>query len=285
MGIILGIASGFFHALMSVASKKALEGTNQYLLGFAYAAFSLPFLLLALFWLDLAPTNFSFWWATIASSASSIIALILFMKALQIGELSLTAPLLSFTPVFLIFTSRIMLGESIGFLGICGVALITAGTYALELRREKGIWGPIKALLKDKAALMTLIVALIYSVSSNFNKIAVANSSPITYLVFVQMISALVFITIIFLKSDQKFAGIKSGWKMLLAVGLFTALSLFAQMTALTLAMVPYVISLKRTSAVFSVILGFIAFKERNIKPKLIGSILMMAGVLLISIS
>lgn len=285
MWIILGIASGFFHALMSATGKKALKDASPYLLALAYSAFSLPFLLIAIFWLGLTPTNFTFWWATIACSISSIIALILYAKALQNGELSLTVPLLSFTPAFLILTSKIMLGENPNFWGTAGIILIVAGTYVLELKREKGILGPFKILVKDKSALFMLIVALIYAVSSNWNKIAVTNSNPITYLIFVQIISAVICVPLIYFKSGRKPSEIKPRWKLLWLVGLFTALSLLAQMTALTLAIVPYVISLKRTSALFSVILGFIAFKERNIKPKLLGSALMMVGVLLISIS
>lgn len=285
MWMILGIASGLFHALQSMVSKKALEGLDYYLLTFAYAAFSLPFLFIALWWLNPAPTNLTFWWSTAACAVLSLIAVNLNMKALQIGELSLTVPLLSFTPVFMIFTSEIMLGESPSFLGLWGILAIVAGTYVLELKREKGFLGPIKALVKDKGALLMLAVALIYAVSSNLNKIAVTNSSPITYLIFVQIMIAALCLPLIRLKSKLKFEGIASRWKLLGLVGFFTAAGLLAQMTALTLNLVTYIISLKRTSAFFSVILGFVAFKERNVRPKLLGSLLMVIGVIMISLS
>jgi drug/metabolite transporter (DMT)-like permease len=285
MWLILGLASGFFQALGSAVSKRALKDINHYLVAFAYVALSLPFLLLALWKLDLTTTNFTFWWATIASAVFSVGALVIFMKALSIGELSRAVSFLSFTPVFLILTSKIMLGEFPDSLGILGIFLIVTGAYFLE-RRDKGeILAPFKNLAKDKVALLVLLVAFIYAISSNINKIAVQSANPITYLIWVQLISVLLFIPLIYFRSNQKFGQIKNKLNYLLPIGLLTALTLLCQMTALTLTIVPYVISLKRTSVLFSVILGWIAFKERGIKPKLFGAILMVVGVFFISIS
>lgn len=62
MWFILGLASGFFHAVESAFSKNALKNnTNHYLVAFASATFSLPFLSIALLKLDLVATNFTFW--------------------------------------------------------------------------------------------------------------------------------------------------------------------------------------------------------------------------------
>ncbi len=282
---ILGILSGLFHALQSMVSKKALEGVNQYLVAFTYAAFSLPYFLIALFWFNLAPLNFTFWWAALLTSVLNVIALVLLMKALSIGELSRTLPFLSFTPIFLIFTSDLMLGEFPSLIGIGGIALIVSGAYFLEMRKGDGISDPFRTFLKNKGGQLVLLVAFIYAISSNLDKIAIQNSNPITRNIIVLALMALMLLPLIWYKSNQKLIEIKSKYKLLLLAGFFAALTLFFQMTALTLNMVPYVISLKRTSALFSVILGFIAFKERDIKPKLLGVALMVAGVLLISIS
>lgn len=285
MWLLLGLSSGLFHALQNMVSKKALKGTNQYLAAFAYAAFSLPFLLISLVWFDWAPTNFAFWWSNIATSILNVIGLIILMKALKIGELSLTIPFLAFTPIFLILTSGLMLGEFPNSIGILGIIAIVCGTYLLETKKNGGIWGPWKAFKENKAGQLVMLVAFIYAISSNLDKIAVQNSNPITKLIIGQLLMILMFIPIIYFKSDQKLSEIKHYQKYFWPIGLLVALTLMAQMTAITLNMVSYIISLKRTSVLFSVILGAIAFKERNIKPKLIGSSLMVAGVFLISIS
>lgn len=285
MWLFLGLASGFFHALMSMVSKKALKDVNQYLAAFAYAAFSIPFFLISLIWLDLTSVNSTFWWAAVSTALLNVIAITFFMKALSIGELSLTVPFLSFSPIFLIFTSNLMLGEFPTSFGVLGILLIVAGTYFLELKKEQGVLSPFKALLHNQGAQLVLLVALIYAVTSNLDKIAIQNSNPITRILVVQAIMSLALLLLIRFKSNQKMGIVTSNYKILLPIGFFMALAILAQMTALTLTIVPYVISLKRTSAFFSIILGFIAFKERNVKPKLLGVVLMMAGVFLISLS
>lgn len=285
MWLILGLLSGLFHAFQSVASKKALKGVNQYLTAFAYAAFSLPFVFITLFWWNLSPTNFTFWWAAISTSVLNVIALVLFMKGISIGELSRTLPFLSFTPIFLILTSNLMLGEFPGLVGILGISLIVGGSYVLEIGQEKGFLGPFKSLKKNQGGQLVLLVAFIYSISSNLDKIAIQASNPITRIIVVQILIALMLLLLIRFRSNQKLGAMKSQFKYLWLTGFLAALTLIAQMTALTLTMVPYVISLKRTSALFGVILGFIVFKEKNIKPKLLGAALMVLGVFLISIS
>lgn len=285
MWFILGILSGLFFALQSMVSKKALEGVNHYLVAFAYAAFSLPYFLVALLWMDLSPLNATFWWAAIATSILNVIGIIFLMKALSIGELSLTMPFLSFTPVFLILTSVLMLGEFPNLIGIAGIFLITAGAYVLDIKSNGGIIGPFQAFLKNKGGQLTLLVAFIYAISSNLDKITVQNSDPFTRNLIVLALMALMLFLLVQFKSEQKLTAIKPKLGILLIAGFFATLTLLAQMTALTMNIVPYIISLKRTGALFSVILGFIAFKERNIKPKLLGSILMVIGVILISLS
>ncbi len=56
-----------------------------------------------------------------------------------------------------------------------------------------------------------------------------------------------------------------------------------SQMTALSLTLVAYVIAIKRTSAVFSVILGWAIFRERGFKARLLGSSIMLLGVIAIA--
>jgi len=279
----LGLSSGLFFALSGVVSKRALKDTNPYLVAFAHAAFALPFLLVSLFWLKLVPLNVIFWQVTLVSAVLNVVALILMMHALKVGELSLTLPFLSFTPLFLIFTSSVILGEFPSTFGMLGILVIVAGAYVIGLSEEKGIGGPIRALAKNKGAQLMLAVAFIYAVSSNFDKIAVLNSSPVTYTIIANLIIASALIPFIYLRSPQKLGAIPSKLKPLLLIGFLTALMLLAQMAAFNLGLVSYVISLKRTSALWSVALGFLIFKERHIKTRLLGALIMVVGVLLIS--
>lgn len=61
-------------------------------------------------------------------------------------------------------------------------------------------------------------------------------------------------------------------------------MSCVCQMYALTMAIVPYVIAVKRLSAVFGVLLGAWIFKERGLSERLFGASLMVAGVFFIAV-
>lgn len=86
-------------------------------------------------------------------------------------------------------------------------------------------------------------------------------------------------------KSRGSIQNIRANYKMLLPVGLFSALTLVFQMTAISLTLVAYVISIKRTSAVMSVLFGHLIFKEKDIRERLVGAVIMIIGVLFITLS
>ena len=56
-------------------------------------------------------------------------------------------------------------------------------------------------------------------------------------------------------------------------------------MMAINLTLVAYVIAIKRTSAIMSSLFGFWLFKEKGIKERLLGVVLMVLGVILITLS
>ena len=65
----------------------------------------------------------------------------------------------------------------------------------------------------------------------------------------------------------------------------FGAAALAFNMIAITYMLVVYVISIKRLSTVFSVLWGKLFFKEQNIRERLVGTLIMVAGVLLIALA
>jgi len=284
MWFLLPIISGLSVALWSAISKVALKKLNVYILTLANTAFSLPFILIILSWSGLGPLNLKFWTATAVCAILCVIALILMMKAFEVSELSLVVPIRSFTPIFLIFTSIPLLGELPKIVGVGGIFFVAAGSYFLQIGEISGALGPFKALFKDRGVQLMLLVSLIYSVTSAVNKIAVQSSNPITYILFVQIMMAM-FVLPMILKSKEKFSGVRLQLKWLFLIGFLVTLELFAQMTALQLTLASYVIALKGTSALFGVISGFLFFKERKLKQRLVGAVIMLVGVLLISLS
>ncbi|GJL50302.1 MAG: hypothetical protein NPIRA01_15290 [Nitrospirales bacterium] len=67
-------------------------------------------------------------------------------------------------------------------------------------------------------------------------------------------------------------------------IGLFSAATLIAHNMALSLASVPSVIAIKRTSALFAILWAFLVLREANIRQRFIGATLMVIGIGLVAI-
>ncbi|MAF42804.1 MAG: hypothetical protein CMI54_01365 [Parcubacteria group bacterium] len=279
---ILGILSGLFNGLAYTVSKKALSKMSPALASIGFTLFSLPYFVFMLLWSGWAVTDFTFWWSTILAAVVNVGGFLLLMKALKIGNISQVIPFLSFTPLFLLVVSNLMLGEFPNSSGLLGVVIIVGGAYIVQLDKEGGFLGPFKSIMKSKATKLVLATAFLYSITSTLSKVAILNSNPMTFLIVYQGLAGLILIPLM-QKSEQKVEEFRSHIKPLALMGLLEALTLICQMIAVSTGLVSYIVSLKRTSAIWSVVLGYFIFREKNIKLRLIGASLMIIGIVLIS--
>jgi uncharacterized membrane protein len=105
---------------------------------------------------------------------------VLYLKAIKSDDLSLTVPFIGFSPLFLLFTSFIISDERPAFQGVIGVLLMVAGAYFFQFKeKKKNFLAPFTALLKLRGPKMMLLIAFLWSISSNFDKIGIKNSSPV----------------------------------------------------------------------------------------------------------
>lgn len=76
---------------------------------------------------------------------------VIYIKAIKISPLSLTLPMLTFTPIFLLLTSPLIVGEFPSIIGVLGIILIVLGAYTLNIKDvKKGFFSPFKSLVKEK---------------------------------------------------------------------------------------------------------------------------------------
>ena len=215
-----------------------------------------------------------------------MVATVFYMKALKYSDLSIAVPMVTFTPVFLLATSPLILGEFPTLSGLAGLLLVVAGSYLLNIKDiRKGVWSPFRALVREKGPRFMLGVALIWSITSNIDKIGVMHSSVLIWVLAVNMLSAaFLFPVALFrvLKNRNLLSGRNLG--ILTGVGLIAALRSLFQITAITLTLVAYVISIKRTSAIFGILFGALIFKEKGFRERIMGGAIMVAGVVLITL-
>ncbi len=285
MWLIFALLTAFSEALKDVFSKLSLKTSNPIMLALALRMYALPFLLPLLFFIEIPDLGQKFFYALIAGGVMNIFITIIYMKAIQHSDLSVSVPMVTFTPLFLLLTSPIIVGEFPDTTGVIGVIAIVAGSYFLQFNSRKyGFFAPFKALIKDKGPRLMLLVAFLWSITANIDKVGIMNSSPVFWVISV---STFLFIgtipVVLFSKIKEKNFKLLLNKKFFL-VGLFTAATLIFQMTAIEMTLVAYVISIKRTSALMVVVFGVMFFKEKGGKHRIIGVMIMLAGVMLITL-
>jgi drug/metabolite transporter (DMT)-like permease len=283
--VFLALGTALFEAVKDALSKQQLMHGDEYLLAWSYSAFGLP-LTGAYLWLEGIPQiGDDFFWALAGGVGLNLVAVTLYMRAIKVSDLSLTLPMLTFTPLFMLGTSPLILGEFPDLWGGLGMIMIIAGAYFMHIdRNEKGLIAPLRALWCERGPRTMLLVAFLWSFSANLDKVGVTNSSPAFWMFCFFVCMSLGLLPVVLVKSYQPLTQLRREFKTLFLVGLFGAMALVLQMWALTMTLAAYVISIKRMSVVFGVLFGHFLFGEKGLAQRLVCAVLMVAGVVLIAV-
>lgn len=275
--------AAFFESASNVFNKKSFEKVDEYVIAWSLRFIVVILLAPFLFFVEIPAFGKNFWLALFTSGTLNAIALLCYLKAIKHSDLSLVGPLVALTPLFLLATSPLIVGETPRLLGLLGVLFIVIGSYVLQIKRaHQGFFKPFLALFSQRGPQLMLVVAFIYSITANVDKIGVQNSSPLVWAVVDNIFAMIICFLIMIFKSQGGVKKALVNYKILLPAGFFMALMFVFQMTAIKLALVTYVISIKRTSALFSVLFGWLIFKESGFKERLAGAAIMIIGAVLI---
>lgn len=280
---LLSLLCAFFAASADALCKKTLVTCNEYLVAWVRVGFAAPFLLLLLPFTEIPKLDAYFFLAVLILLPLEITALILYMKAIKSSPLSLTLPFLALSPIFMIFTSNLMLGERLDKFGIIGILITATGAYLLHVNTTKqGILEPFKAIRRERGSMYMIIVAFIFSITSNLGKMAILHSSPLFFAATYVPILSTVLFPVLLWKNHGKIKQLFSRPTIFSLIGLAIAFATITHFFAVNIAQVPYVISVKRTSLLFGIMYGAIWFKETHIRERFIGGIIMIIGVSII---
>ncbi len=284
----LGLSAALGDSGADVVTKRSFTGLPPYGMALARLFAAIPFLGLAALFVEAPPLSPTFWLIVAAMLPLEVTAMLLYMRALKVCHLSLCIPFLAFTPVFLILTGWLVLGEGLSPGGIIGTLMIACGSYLLGLGANAGgrvgFLAPLKALAREPGTRLMLMVAAIYSLTAALFKLAILHSSPfffgVTYpLMFIALMAAGFPLSRV-----QVRPAIRSHFGWWLVMGFFYALSTLSLAGGIKLAPAAYLIAVKRLSLLLSVAMGGLWLRERPFLPRLVGAGLMCAGVVVITI-
>ena len=284
MWLVLSFLTALCTSAQDIISKRVSTRVSPYVTAWAVSFFSLPFLAVLFLWERPAIPLVNFWPALLASTIILSVSSIFFFKSIEMSDLSLTIPLLSFTPLFLLVTSPIIVHEFPKPFGIVGMILIVLGCYVLFYHpQQEDFLAPFRRLIKARGSRYMLIVAVLYSIGGNVDKIGMQSSSPLIWSFSLNAVVSAFLGGIMFHKVKDAPRQIRAHWPWLLGVGLCMALVMIFQMHALKLTIVPYVIALKRTSIIMTSLWGLWFLKESGARERLWAVAFMIIGVCVIS--
>lgn len=264
--------------------KKASAVNDEYTLALARIAYSLPFVIPVLFFVGIPQLDTTFFIVSAIALPIDVFAIIIYQKAIKLSPLSLSLPLLAFSPVFVIVTSFLFLGEIPGQNSLIGIVLVFLGLYLLNIQSiSSSFLEPLKALKNEKGARLMFLVAFVYSININLGKIMATHSSPIflgSFYIIALTISLLIYLIIS--RKTYAIKNLKGSPVLFLAIGILLSISVFCHFIAVTMTNVAYMVSVKRTSILFSIIFSALFLKECYLIQRFIGATVMITGVWLI---
>lgn len=270
--ILLGLIAAFFESTKNVLRKKISKTYPPIVIGWYSTVIALVILILPNFFIQIPKTSNLFWVSLIIAGTINAFTLILIIKALKETELSLVSPLFSFSPAFVLISAIFFLGEIPALLGIIGVGLIIIGSLIINIKKHNN---PLKNLLKDKGQKKMLLATILWAISSNYYKLGMQETNPYFF-----VMSLYIFVAIVLLPFAYK--KLTKPNKEIILLGVLTSFVSLAQWLVVNLTLLAYALSLKRLSVVFSLIFAKKIFKEKNMKWKIIGTVVMLIGVGLI---
>jgi len=207
----------------------------------------------------------------------------LYFRALQISPLSLCVPFLSFTPVFLLFTTFVLLGEKVAPLKSLGVALIVVGSLVMHRRLFALGWlAPVKAVIREKGSRYMLLVSFIFSITNPLDKKLVLMSDIYTESAAYGLGLCVAFYLLGRLQKADFAAAARGNLRWISLAGLSDAVSLLFQLASYTYLQVAVTVSIKRAGIILAVISGWLFFREKEITDKVIAASVMFCGVLIL---
>jgi len=270
-----------------IISKKILRETNEYLYLWLSGIFVLPiFFLTIVSFYQIPKFDEIFLRFVSISVALDVVAAVLAYKAIKSAEVSLVAPMSAFNPVFTALISFIFLSEKITFHGGIGILLICLGAYVLQISKLRNDWlDPVRGFMKNRAIQFSLLAYFIWSITPILQKAAILHTTP-QVPAFVGFSGLLGMVTVLTFFAARYFKDIGSTLKknfiLLFIVGVLGVIGNISAFTTFSLTNLGYATAVFKLSMIFTVILGWVFFKEKNIKDRIIGSSIMLTGVLLL---
>ncbi len=260
------------------ASQKALAGTlPARLINFSsYFIMSICLIPFAIK-INWAQYPLNFWLYVALAGFLCALGTHCLIKALSVGELSIVAPINSYKCIIGLISGFFILDEIPNIASFIGLILIVWGSRELFKETKSGF---TFQLFKEEYFRLRIYALILTGIEASFLKKIIIISSPIESFILWAISGALFAFFFLFSGEKIKLKNSLTPKKLGLIILIPLMLSVMQISTNFVFEkiQVSLALALFQLSSVVSLIFGIVFFKERNIKQKLIGTMLMITG-------
>lgn len=283
----LALSSAISNSVVNAYFNYAvsLRRHSKFVLVFWYSLIASALLFAVLFFIGLPALDSRFWGAIAVTAVINALTGPMLLKAYELGSFSSVYSMILLTPVFSLLLSAAFIGELPRALGIFGVILTVFGLYIISKYQNKTEESSVSDFKNGN--LLGISVALLWAVSTIFDKLATQYSSPVFAPAVGLTVIALANCAYAFFWKGENYKNFTQHrvagdvW-LLCGLGLLFALSNVLHNAALSFGFVAYTLAIKRMGILFGVIWGWLFFKENNISRKFFGAAVAVLGVVAI---
>lgn len=289
--LYFAIFSAVVWGTLSVIAKDIMEDTRSTVYTTLYSLLALIFYT-PVFIYFVASSEINYTSAAVGALGFSIIgnilAFIAYNYSIEEGELSRVIPFTRLTPIFASIFGALALNETIDI--TLGTGIITATVGSIVLLKEDHIsyLTSVEDGFHSDAIKAAVLSSIIYGATSVADRFANQIIAPeiYTFFIFLGMTTGMLFI--VKDKTGDVNGSLKPSFEeysgLYLLTGLLAAAATLSIFNAFSLAPASQVTPILQVQVLIPVVAGLVLFNEKNLVRKLVGTAILLSGVVLVAI-
>jgi len=285
------IIAAVIWSFTGIAAKELMDHSSSLVYSFLYSSLALLFYTpVFLYFLPQLSFELSIWLivALIISGIGNVFGIMSYNYFIKFGELSRVIPFTKLNPIFTALIAAVVLGETMTSTKAAGILLVTVGSYAILEEKNSGWKKPFKNFLKLKAPKYAALSALVYSFASVADRFGTQVIQPEIYTFIIYFMITSTLSVYLLTQKRELIPEIKTDLQedtlYYIITGIGAAVASYLIFFAFSRAEASRVIPVLQLQVFISVFAGHILFNEGNLKQKIIGSLILVTGVILVAL-
>ncbi len=287
LALILVLLSAPAHATWNFLTKRA--NNQEVFIWWLLVAISVLLSPLAVVLLIKNPVVYPGWWFVLGTVILHSLYFVFLGRSYSHADLSLVYPIArGVGPALVPVLGFLVLNETITPPAITGIIIVITGIYIVYW------WGRLRQVIRDPLRLFrevgaryALLTGLVNATQAIWNKVGLRYVDPFLYMYLLAFGGAIVLSPYMFQVHGLK--TVRAEWqrnaKYIVIAGMLMFLAYGLVLMAMQFSRVSYIIPMREVGIVFGVILGTLMLRESFSRGRILGSCIIVLGVVFISIA